>query len=339
MSKNPYTVRLTPAAREFPAAPHEALLTAALNAGLNVPHSCKTGHCGVCRARVLQGQVQPLMAQPLGLSAQEVEQGYILTCQTAAAADVTLEMPLLAAVGDVPIKTLPCRIEKLNALAPDVMQVMLRLPAVERLDFKPGQYIDIFFSDGRRRSFSIASPPHDSELLELHIRRVAGSGFTEQLFSNYREGTLLHIEGPIGQFIYRDSDKAMLMIAGGTGFAPLKAMLRHVIETGIERDIWFYWGARTPVDVYEESWLLQQCERYPRLRFMSVLSAAEIARVSHQRLGWVHEQVLQEHPRLEDFAIYLAGPPALIEAVRRDYPKQGAQELYFDSFDYAPPLP
>ena len=150
--------------------------------GLNLPHSCKSGHCGSCRARLLKGEVRYPAQRPLGLSPEEAREGFVLLCQARAASDVTVEARFIASVADVEMKTLPCRIERVVPLAPDVMQVWLRLPSVERLPFHAGQYLDVLLEGGRRRSFSIASPPHDARLLELHVRRVPGGGFTERLF-------------------------------------------------------------------------------------------------------------------------------------------------------------
>jgi CDP-4-dehydro-6-deoxyglucose reductase, E3 len=258
--------------------------------------------------------------------------------------DLVVEARLIATVADVEIKTLPCRIARLTPLAPDVMQVWLRLPAVESLRFQPGQYLDVLLEGGRRRSFSIASPPHDSELLELHVRRVPGGGFTDQLFGTLRAGALLRIEGPVGQFTYRPGSGPVLMIAGGTGFAPLKSMLRHILEhTGnSQREIHLYWGARRPPDLYEESLLLDWVRRHPNLHFTAVLSEAigpaPRTGKEHHRSGWVHEAVVADHPDLSAFEVYAAGPPAMIEAIRTTFPGAGLspERLYFDSFDYAP---
>jgi CDP-4-dehydro-6-deoxyglucose reductase, E3 len=183
-----------------------------------------------------------------------------------------------------------------------VMQVMLRLPVVERLRFHPGQYLDVLLENGRRRSFSIASPPHDSELIELHVRRVAGGGFTERLFGGTHQGTaalgagsLLRIEGPIGQFTYRAGSGPVLMIAGGTGFAPLKAMLRHVLEGNIRRPIHLYWGARHAQDLYERAQVQRWVRDFPHFSFTPVLSQPELTGSADARTGWVHQAVLADH--------------------------------------------
>jgi CDP-4-dehydro-6-deoxyglucose reductase len=338
LTTDEYTVRIEPHGRTIRVREGQPVLEAALAAGLNLPHSCKSGHCGSCRARLRAGEIRYPSVRPPGITAAEVQAGNILLCQARPLSDLVLEARLIARVADVEIKTLPCRIARLTPLAPDVMQVFLRLPAVETLRFHPGQYLDVLLEGGRRRSFSIASPPHDSELIELHVRRVPGGGFTERLFGAVESGALLQIEGPIGQFTYREGDTPLLMIAGGTGFAPLKSMLRHILERNVERDIHLYWGARQPHDIYEEALVLDWVHRYPRLRFSAVLSESTSAGAGHRRLGWVHETVLADHRDLETFEVYAAGPPAMIEAIRATFPDRGlrSERLYFDSFDYAP---
>jgi CDP-4-dehydro-6-deoxyglucose reductase len=333
-----YKVRIEPHGRHITVAAERSVLDGALAAGLNLPHSCKSGHCASCRARLRSGQIDYPHGVPVGLTASEVEAGNILLCQARARSDLVVEARFVASVADVEIKTLPCRIARLQPLAPDVMQVLLRLPAVETLRFHPGQYLDILLEGGRRRSFSIASPPHDSDLLELHVRRVAGGEFTERLFHASAVGSLLRLEGPLGQFVYRgDPQRPLVMIAGGTGFAPLKSMLRHMLEGGIERPTHLYWGARQSHDVYEEDLVLGWVRQYPHLKFTAVLSEAKQTTAPHHRLGWVHEAVLADHPSLESFDVYAAGPPALVEAIRATFPRQGVHEghLFFDSFDYA----
>jgi len=339
-----HSVRIEPHGRTLRVTPGQPILQAALSAGLNLPHSCKSGHCGSCRARLLAGAIHYPNGTPLGITAEEVGRGDILLCQARAHSDLTVQARLIASVADVEIKTLPCRIARLTPLAPDVMQLWLRLPAVERLRFHPGQYLDVLLENGRRRSFSIASPPHDSEALELHVRRVSGGGFSERLFGAgalegaLGTGALLRIEGPIGQFSYREGVGPVLMVAGGTGFAPLKSMLRHVLETGIRRDLHLYWGARHTQDVYEEALVLEWVRRHPQLKFTAVLSEASAAEAAHHRAGWVHEALLADYPDLARFEVYAAGPPAMIEAMRASFPLQGLprERLYFDSFDYAP---
>jgi CDP-4-dehydro-6-deoxyglucose reductase len=335
-----HSVRIEPHGRTLKVASGEPVLQAALAAGLNLPHSCKSGHCSSCRARLVAGEIHYPHGRPPGITAEEAASGQVLLCQARPRSDLVVEARLIANVADVEIKTLPCRIARLTPLAPDVLQVMLQLPAVERLPFHPGQYLDVLLEHGMRRSFSIACPPHDAGLLELHVRRVQGGGFTQRLFgaadSALGPGSLLRIEGPMGQFSYRPGASPIVMVAGGTGFAPLKSMLRHVLETGIRRDIHFYWGARHAADVYEEQRVLGWTRSHSQLKFTAVLSEATLAEAAHHRTGWVHDAVLADYPDLSAFEVYGAGPPAMIEAMRASFPRHGLQRLYFDSFDYAP---
>jgi CDP-4-dehydro-6-deoxyglucose reductase len=346
VSRDEHLVRIEPHGRTLHVSAAQPVLEAALEAGLNLPHSCKSGHCGSCRARLRAGEISYPNGVPLGITAAEHAAGQVLLCQARARSDLVVEARLIAGVDEVEIKTLPARIAALAPLAPDVMQVLLRLPAVERLRFRAGQYLDVLLPNGRRRSFSIASPPHDSELIELHVRRVQGGGFTERLFGAaaagaegaLSSGSLLRIEGPVGQFIYRDGTGPALMVAGGTGFAPLKSMLRHVLETGIRRPIHLYWGARHTQDLYQEALVLEWVERHPQLGFTAVLSEATGTEAAHHRVGFVHDAVLADYPDLAALEVYAAGPPAMIEAMRAAFPRHGlpAGRLYFDSFDYAP---
>lgn len=340
MTTHEYSVRIEPHGRTLRVRADQSVLEVALAAGLNLPHSCRSGHCASCRARLLSGEIHYPNGRTAGLTAEEAASGYVLLCQARPRSDLRVEARIVANVAEAEIKTLPCRIARMEKLAPDVMQVFLRLPAVEPLHFQAGQYLDVLLEGGKRRSFSIASPPHDNGEIELHVRHVQGGGFTSLLFEKLHAGALLRIEGPIGQFIYRDSAAPALLIAGGTGFAPIKSMLRHALERGTKRPLHLYWGARHSLDLYEEKTVLEWVRQFPNLSFTAVLSEASTEEVEHQhrRTGWVHEAVLADYPNLGMFDVYAAGPPAMVEAIRATFPARGLTEarLHFDSFDYAP---
>jgi len=333
----PFNVSLSKSGSSFSVAPGQPVLEAALAAGLNLPHSCKGGNCGACRARLLQGKITYPHGRPLGLSDTEMGDGFILLCQAHAESDIRIETVEIRTADEALIKRLPSRIEHAEALTHDVRAVFLRLPAAEPFAFEPGQYVDIMLPGGRRRSFSIASPPHDSRLLELHIRRVPGGEFTDALFADTTRNALLSIEGPLGQFVYRPASSApMLLVGGGTGFAPLKSILRHVVENDLNREMILYWGVRSERDIYAQKDLESLARRAVNFRYRLVLSEAG---PDWQGLrGWVHEAVLRDIPRLDDFDIYASGPPAMIAAVRESFAQRGADpaRLFFDSFDYAP---
>lgn len=337
-----FTVRIEPYGREIHVRPGQNVLDAALAAGLNIPHSCKAGHCGSCRARLRAGEIHYPRGRPAGLMPAEAAQGRVLLCQAEPASDLIVEARLVARAAEVEIKRLPCRIAAKTLLAPDVLRVDLRLPAVESLEFRAGQYLDVLLDDDRRRSFSIASPPHDARTLELHVRRVASGDFTQRLFEELAVGALLRIEAPIGQFAYESGPEPLLLVAGGTGWAPLKSMLRTELETtaagASARPVHLFWGARNAVDLYEDALLRDWVDAHPRLRYTAVLSEATVTAAPHQRLGWVHEVVLREYAELARCSAWVAGPPALIEAARTAFTAAGLPlaHLRFDSFDYAP---
>jgi CDP-4-dehydro-6-deoxyglucose reductase len=326
----------------FDVAPGQSLLDAALAASLNLPHSCKGGNCGSCRARLLQGEIYYPNGPPLGLSDAEVIDGFVLLCQARARTDLCIETREIATPEQVLVKRLPARIERTVPLSHDVIGLHLRLPAAEEFRFEPGQYIDVMLPGGRRRSFSIASPPHCARVLELHVRRVSGGEFSAPLFDENTRGSLLTIEGPLGQFVYRQGSAPMLLVGGGTGLAPLLSMLRHVVENDIERDMTVYWGVRSERDLYAHTALEELAGRpsagrpAARIHYIPVLS--EPSPDWRGRSGWLHEAVLADIQDLEKYDVYAAGPPAMIEAARRDFVLRGvdASRLFFDSFDYAP---
>jgi CDP-4-dehydro-6-deoxyglucose reductase len=348
-------ISLSKSTISFSAAPDQSVLDAALGASLNLPHSCKGGNCGSCRARLLQGEIHYPNGPPLGLSESEVAEGLVLLCQARARSDLSIETYEMATPDQVLIKRLPARIERAVLLSHDVMGLYLRLPIAESFPFEAGQYVDIMLSGGRRRSFSIASPPHDARLLELHVRRVPGGEYSERLFDQDPQNALLTIEGPLGQFVYRPRAATpgvmvapMLLVGGGTGLAPLLSILRHVAENGIERDMTLYWGVRSECDLYAQRVLEDLAQprvgvgvgagagRRGRLSYVPVLSEASPAWRGSR--GFVHEAVLKDIDDLEKYDVYAAGPPAMIAAVRSEFGRRGvaADRLFFDSFDYAP---
>jgi CDP-4-dehydro-6-deoxyglucose reductase, E3 len=330
-------ISLSKSAISFDVAPDQSLLDAALGASLNLPHSCKGGNCGSCRARLLQGEIHYPNGPPLGLSETEAADGFVLMCQARARSDLCIETHEVTTPDQALIKHLPARIERASSLSHDVKGLYLRLPVAESFRFEAGQYIDIMLSRGRRRSFSIASPPHCPGLLELHVRRAAGGEFSERLFDQDPVNALLTIEGPLGQFVYRPSAAPMLLVGGGTGIAPLLSILRHVIENGMERDMTLYWGVRSERDLYAHGALEDLAARPPaRLRYVPVLSEPSPAWPGSR--GFVHEAVLKDIDALDTYDVYTAGPPAMIAAVRKEFGARGvaADRLFFDSFDYAP---
>lgn len=332
-------VHIHPSGNIITVRPGESILAAALGAGLNLPHSCRGGSCMACRARLVEGEVSYPGGRPLGLTREDEAGGYALLCRAQPLGTVAVEVQEVVSAADIHIRRLPCRVQERRQLTHDVMALWLKLPSVEPFHHLAGQYVDILLADGRRRSFSIANPPDGRNVLEIHVRRVAGGEFTERVFTALQPKALLRLEGPLGGFFWREAaGRESVLIAGGTGFAPLKGMLQQAFEAGDERSMHLYWGARARRDLYELALVEAWAESHARFRFTPVLSEPAPADHWAGRTGFVHAAMLQDYTSLAGCDVYMSGPPAMIEAGQREFPARGlkATRLFFDSFDYAP---
>lgn len=333
-----HQISVTPSGHKFVAEADETILEAALRQGLTMPYGCRDGACGACKGKVLSGSVDHGKAQAHALNDAEKAAGLTLFCCAKAQSDLSLECKQVTSATDIPVKTLPSRIEKLERLAPDVIEMHLRLPASERLQFLAGQYIDILLKDGKRRSFSLANAPHDDALLQLHIRHVPGGLFTEQVFSSMKLRDILRFNGPHGSFYLReDSTKPMIFLAGGTGFAPIKALVEHAIAENCARRIYVYWGAKARVDLYLPSLPEQWPAAHQNISYIPVLSEPAENDQWHGRTGLVHQAVTVDHENLADFQVYACGSPGMIEATKRDFIAAGLpeDEFFADIFSFS----
>lgn len=334
-----HQITLMPSGHVCHAQAGETVLEAALREGFLLPYGCRNGACGSCKGKVLQGQVDHGTAQDKALPAAERERGAALFCQAKPLTDLVVECREIGAMRDIPVRTLPCRVQTLERLTPDVMRIRLRLPASERLQFRAGQYIDILLKDGTRRSLSMANPPHDDALIELHLRNYGGP-FSTHVFTQMKEKDILRFEGPLGSFYLReDSDKPVILLAGGTGFAPIKAIIEHAIHNKVKRPLTLYRGARTAADLYLDE-LPQAWAREHGVNYIPVLSDGSADDGWSGRRGLVHQAVLEDHADLSGFEVYACGAPAMIEAAKRDYCTQRAlpeAAFYADAFTPANP--
>lgn len=333
-----YQITVQPSGRAFSAEAGETLLDAGLRQGLILPYGCKDGACGACKGKVVSGTVDHGKSQPHALTDDEKAAGMTLFCCASAQTDLVIECKQLALASDIPVKTLPSRIEKLDKLAPDVIEMHLRLPANERFEFLAGQYIDVLLKDGKKRSYSLASAPRDENMLELHIRHVPGGLFTEQVFSTMKVRDILRFNGPHGSFYLReDSSKPMILLAGGTGFAPVKSIVEHAIAKGITRPMFIYWGAKARVDLYQNALPEKWAADHAHLRYIPVLSEPASGDEWAGRTGFVHQAVLADFPDLSGFQVYACGSPLMIEAAKRDFVAQGMpeEEFFADAFTFS----
>jgi CDP-4-dehydro-6-deoxyglucose reductase len=335
-----FSITVEPSGRSFQAEPSETLLAAGIRQGINLPYGCKDGACGSCKCRKISGSVVHGPHQSKALSEEEAAQGLVLTCCATAQSDVVLESRQVTAEGALPIKKMPVRVASLEKKSHDVIVMKLQLPANDVMKFHAGQYIEFLLRDGSRRSYSMANAPHTLEvappMVELHIRHMPGGKFTDPVFTTMKEKDILRAEGPFGSFYLReDSDKPMILLASGTGFAPIKALIEHMQHKAITRSATLYWGGRRPADLYMADWVQEQCAAMPNLKFVPVISNAETEDHWTGRTGFVHQAVLQDHPDLSKHQVYACGAPIVVESAQREYVAQGglpAEEFYADSF-------
>jgi CDP-4-dehydro-6-deoxyglucose reductase len=222
------------------------------------------------------------------------------------------------------------------------MALFLKLPSNERLQFMAGQYIEFLLKDGKRRAFSLANAPHADNLLELHLRLIPGGVFTEYVFNEMPDKAILRIEGPFGSFYYRDnSEKPMIMVAGGTGFAPIKGIIEHMIHHNIKREITLYWGARTREDLYMQALPEAWVREHPHIKCIPVLSDAAAEDHWQGRTGLVHQAVLDDLADLSAYEVYCCGAPAMVEVAHASFRQAGLPEdaFFSDAFNYAKPIP
>jgi len=334
-----YKVTLRPSGHTLTVNEGESVLDAALRQGLMIPYSCRGGTCASCMGQVLEGRVRyPGEKPPPALSEDDVAAGRALFCQARPASDLVIQVREVREASEIPPRKLPCRVVKIEDLSHDVRRLYLKTPGSERLQFMAGQYIDILLPGGKRRGFSLANAPHDDEFLELHVRLVPGGQFTRFVFEEMKEGALLRLEGPFGQFYLREkSDRPILMMAGGTGFAPIKGIVEHAFHIGDERPMHFFWGVRAKRDLYLDQLPREWAARHPNFRYTSVLSEPMPEDHWDGRTGMVHEALLADYPDLSGYDVYMSGPPAMVVAARDAFLAHGArpEQLYSDSFDFS----
>lgn len=321
----PHQIIIQPSGHVLQVESGETILEAALREGFSLPYGCRNGSCGICKGKIIQGTVDYGRHSEETLTEKEKREGNALFCCASPLTDLVIECYEIGATKDIEIKTLPCRVHKLELVAPDVMIISLKLPVNQRLQFLAGQYIDILLSDGKRRSFSLANPPHDDEFLQLHARNYPGGVFAEHVFTRMKVKDILRFTGPLGSFFLRDApeDAAIIFLASGTGFAPIKSILEHVFyqdrSRNHKRKMTLYWGARTKADLYladlAESWHHQ----HDNFTFIPVLSEPLPADHWKGRTGLVHEAVMQDFNDLEKHQVYACGALAMVKAAYHDF--------------------
>ncbi len=334
-----FTIHLQPANRSFEVQRDEPILSAAIRQGIGLPYGCRDGACGSCKSRLLSGRVIHGAHQQRALSVAEEDAGLILPCCAAAQTDCVIEARSVPGAGEFPVLKMPARVLSLQRTAPDVMIVKLQLPANQNLQYRAGQFIEIILRDGTRRSYSMANASHNlgsPPALELHLRHLPGGKFTDHVFGAMKDKEILRIEGPFGSFFLReDSPKPIVLLAAGTGLAPIKALIEHMQMKAIERPAALYWGGRRPQDLYLHAWCEEAAAQMPQLRYAPVVSDALPEDTWAGRTGFVHRAVMQDLPDLSGHQVYACGAPVMVEVARRDFVQHCGlpdDEFYADAF-------
>ncbi|NOL50291.1 CDP-6-deoxy-delta-3,4-glucoseen reductase [Pelistega europaea] len=337
-----YQVTIESSNHTFTVKEGQTILDAALEQDIVLPYSCRTGSCTSCKGKVVSGEYEAGPGTATLVSDEEKAQGACLFCETKPLSDLVIQAREVRLASDIQVKKMPVRVSEMTQLADDVMKVVLQTPGSEKFIYEPGQYVEFILKDGSRRAYSLATRTAENNMIELHIRHMPGGLFTDYVFgagnTAMKVREILRLEGPLGSFFLRkDSDKPTVLLASGTGFAPLKAIMEEVIAVGMPQSITLYWGGRRPADIY----MMDLCREWeatlPNFKFVPVVSNALPEDNWTGRTGFVHAAVLEDIPDLSDYQVYACGAPIVVSSAREAYTKAGlpADEFYADSFTSA----
>jgi NAD(P)H-flavin reductase/ferredoxin len=307
-----FTVRVAESDISFPCEMREFVLDAAERAGYSMPSSCRKGACNTCEARLIAGEVDQR-----GRGRRTASDGLALMCRSQPRADITIRPKRFERIDIFRRKTISARIFRLARPAPDVTLLTLRFPIGLRAPFKPGQYLQVVMEDGDRRNFSMANATRDNDGAELHIRHVPGGKFSVSTLSKLSVSDPLRVELPYGDFYLRASERPVILLASGTGFAPIKSIIESAIHAGLRRPMQLYWGARQRDDIYMAELPAKWAARLPWLSFTPVLS--EPSSWWTGRTGLVHDAVREDHNDLSGADVYACGNPLMVSAAQTHF--------------------
>lgn len=288
----------------------KSVLESAMAAGFFPKHSCRRGECNACTARIVSGAV----TYPDGYVAGNVAEQHCLTCIAMPAADLVLESPEVAAEPGRRIVQAGARVVSVERVSHDVAVVRLQVPPATGFGFAPGQYVDVILRDGARRSYSMANAPDDSGIIEWHVRAMPNGRFSNHVYQLLKPRDLIRIEGPFGTFALSRSDRPVVLLASGTGYAPIAAFIKANGAELAARGGTLYWGGRRREDLYAFDEVQRWAESDTRLGFEPVLSDPEAG--WQGRVGFVHEAVTADLPDLSGHEVYACGNPLMVAAAR-----------------------
>lgn len=334
-----YTIHIEDRDIAFACGADESVLDGALAAGYEIPYSCRSGICGSCRGKIVGGTVSG--GEGAGVLADdERRDGHVLLCQAKPCSELAVAVRDIARRDPSASKTVAAKVYRTTRAAPDVTILQLRFPAGTRVRFKAGQYLHVHIGDGAIRHFSMANPPQLNDGVELHIRHVPGGKFSNHVAHHLQAGHTVDVSLPFGDFYLRDdSDKPKILVAGGTGFAPIKSIVEDAIKRRLTRPMVVYWGARREEDLYLAELPRKWAEKYPWFSFVPVLSESGPENCWSGRAGRVHEAVMDDFPSLAGHEVYACGAPAMINAARQGFVGERGLDrdaFYCDAFAPSP---
>ena len=326
-----YRVHILETGAAFEVDADESVLEAAGRADVKLPHECTFGGCGTCRIKLASGTVR-YEEFPMALTPEEAAEGYALACQARPESDLCISVASSRQVFPEP-RRLPATVQRIEAVTEDIVHLTLALPDAG-LDFVPGQYMNVLLPDGETRSFYMASASAGQQV-DFHVRRIPGGRYTDHWLGQAQAGAALTIEAPLGVFSYHEEDwRPLIMMATGTGIAPIKAILESLLDKEDCPPVSLYWGMRTEEDLYLKDEIAGWAGRLYEFNFVPVLSRASAS--WQGRRGHVQDAVLEDHDDLSEHAIYLCGAPAMIQQAKHLLAGRGASldHMYADSFTF-----
>ena len=333
----PYQVTIANTGTSFIVENNESVLDAALRQGIGLPHGCRNAQCGSCKGKLQSGKVHHRQ-EPKALTKEEKQHGYALLCQACPDSDLIITIQEITSSAQLPVKHFPAKICSITRLNHDVMRICLKIPEAIRMQFLAGQYIDFILKDGRRRSFSIANPPHQDKYIELHVRHIRGGRFTGEVFDHMQVNDIVRIEGPLGSFFLRENSlRPVIFLAGGTGMAPIAGIIQYALKKQLHRQFYIYWGARSSEDLYMHDTVQAWATAHPNIKYTPILSNPKAEDHWQGRTGFVHDAVLLDFDSLAGFDIYASGPPAMVYAARDALLPHGLDPQYYysDAFEFS----
>lgn len=321
-------IKLQPSGVNFDADKSVTILDAALDNNINIEYSCKDGTCGSCKAKLISGEVE--QGDNISLSNEDLANGFILTCCAKAKSDIEINVNYYPELSHIKKKTYPCKLDDIKFIGLDIAILTLRLPPTAKIEYLSGQFVDLIIN-GQRRSYSIANAPDGK--IELHIRKVPNGVFSKLIFNELKLQQLLRIEGPQGTFFVRNNERPLIFLAGGTGFAPVKAMVEELIKNNDLRPIHIYWGMPEAKLFYSEiakEWAME----YPNIQYIPVVSGADNSWGG--KTGFVHQTVIEDFSELNSYSVYACGSLAMISAAHQAFVAHGLAEDQFFSDAFVP---